>query len=481
MPQPAVGVAEDLNLVSPASLTSLDEYSNRRFIELQEELRSVLFAGISNDETGPDDALASPESTDRTDQPQSWPQQPQYKPKKGSCLAGLTVSVPESRIVHYLKNWIVECAPHLDKFDNACHFGIHVPLMAETSPSLLHAMLAFSARQIERKARLEKSYDSLELYQQSIRLLAPSLQARDPNVLVTACLLAVLELMSDSPRNWRRHIEGCATLFAFFEVTGFSGGMLQAVFWCYARMELCGAIISAGAQSTVLTLDKWIPRVPADVVTNDGIDEFSRRIFYQSGRETPEMHANWAVYLCAKACDLIFRRTRYEELGEHDYQDSRTFEQQWLRLWEDLQYWLATRPESMLPASFVQSAEGVFPSIFFPFYPAISSNQLYHAACMLLLDISPGVQDTSSSLHSPLWHARRICGISFSNPHRPSLINAIQPLYLAGRILTHYSEHVEVARLLKLITTTTGWGALWRIRDLEVEWGYQSGEIFAAT
>jgi len=122
----------------------------------------------------------------------------------------------------------------------------------------------------------------------------------------------------------------------------------------------------------------------------------------------------------------------------------------------------------------------VFPTILFTHWAAISANQLYHAACIIMLEMRPAEASLPSPQSSALWHARRVCGISWTNPHRGNLINAIQPLYLAGRLLSHPSEHLEVARLFKIIDRTTGWGALWRLRDLEAEWGYAPGEILAA-
>lgn len=272
--------------MSPSSLSPFDEYAaNPRYIELQEELRGLLFAGVSS--LDPSKSATPEPASDEADDHERAPV------PSSKSLDFSRVSIPKMRLVKYLKNWVIECSPYLDKFDEARHFGIQVPLLAQSSPGLFYAVLAFSARQMERKACLEKSYDSLELYQESIRLLAPGLQAKDPNMLVTACILAVLELMSGSPRNWRRHIEGCASLFAFYEVTGFSGGLLQAVFWCYARMELCGAIISGGAESTVLSLDKWVPAVPEGIATTRSqAEDFVKSIFYQKGRETPDMHAN---------------------------------------------------------------------------------------------------------------------------------------------------------------------------------------------
>ncbi|KAK5993302.1 hypothetical protein PT974_06731 [Cladobotryum mycophilum] len=364
--------------MSPTSLSPSDAFSaNPRYIELQEELRDLLVAGVS--------------SLDPSKQTTPEPR------KDGSgyeaphrTLDFSRVSIPKMKLITYLKNWVIECAPYLDKFDESRHFGIQVPLMAQSSSALFYAVLAFSARQTERKACLDKSYDSLELYQESIRLLAPGLQAKDPNMLVTACILAVLELMSGSPRNWRRHIEGCASLFAFYDINGFSGGLLQAVFWCYARMELCGAIISGGAESTVLSLDKWVPATPQGIRTSKEKDDFVKSIFYQKSRESADMHANWAVYLCAKACDLMYRRVKHVELGETDMTDDRSFAEQWKGLWGELQFWRDSRPEALLPLMAAETVDGnVFPTILFSHRAAISSNQLYHAACILMLDLKP--------------------------------------------------------------------------------------------
>ena len=465
---------------SPGSPCAVDDYSaNPRYIELQEELRCVLFTGFSS--CGPGETATSRPSDADSGGPDD------YRPRQvlDLCL----VSIPKARLLGYLRNWIVECSPYLDKFDDGRHFGIHVPLLAETSPPLLHAMLAFSARQMDLcKASPDASCDSLELYQESIRQLAPSLRAKDPNTLVTACILAVFELMSGSSRDWRLHIDGCSSLFDFFAINGFSGGLLQAVFWCYARMELCGAIVSGGTASTVLPLDRWIPPLPGGMAAADGdgdaADDHSRRLFYQSGRDAPGMHANWAVYLCARACDLMYRRTRHLELGEPDGRDHRPFARQWNRLWDDMQFWLKMRPQAMLPLDLDEDGGGgggqhVFPTILFAHWAAISANQLYHAASILMLEMRPPEASLPSPQSSALWHARRVCGISWTNPHRGNLINAIQPLYLAGRLLTHLSEHLEVARLFKLTHQTTGWGALWRLRDLEAEWGYAPGEILA--
>lgn len=52
--------------------------------------------------------------------------------------------------------------------------------------------------------------------------------------------LAILFLITDlgpgSPKMWRRHLDGSASLILSLGINGFSGGLEQALFWCFARM-----------------------------------------------------------------------------------------------------------------------------------------------------------------------------------------------------------------------------------------------------
>lgn len=216
-------------------------------------------------------------------------------------------------------------------------------------------------------------------------------------------------------------------------------------------------------QSTLVPPTKWL--APDADVAN------ARELFRQTA--SPDMHANYAVYLCAKVCDLTAARTRFTELGEANGCDSDTFADQWLALWEDLQAWARDRPTELLP---VETIEGTpFPHILYVHWAAISSNQLYHTACTLLLDVMPRPLnlETAGSVGSPAWHVKRICGISLTNPHQGCLNNATQPLWIAGRLLTHESEHARIVKLLWDIEAKTGWGTCWRIPDLETAWGYR--------
>lgn len=217
---------------SPMNLSIYDEYSNDpRFIESQRQFRALLFDTAHS--TGPT-RVGSPVAGDGKGLDCIHPADSNASTTECGSYIGTVVSTGER--VMWLKNYINEVAPWLDMFDAQQAFGRKVPMLAKTSAPLTYAILAISARQMERQKKLGGDYNSLELYQEAIRSLTPQLQARDPNILATCVILCCLEMMSAAPRNWRRHLDGCAALFKSYGIHGFSTGIPQAVFWCYARM-----------------------------------------------------------------------------------------------------------------------------------------------------------------------------------------------------------------------------------------------------
>ena len=186
--------------------------------------------------------------------------------------------------------------------------------------------------------------------------------------------------------------------------------------------DLCAAIISDGDHSTVLPLQHWIP---SNVSSAEVHELFC-------SEETPDMWANYAVYLAAKVCHFIWCKTKsMDEATLHSEQSS--FQNDWHDLWTEVQAWRQNRPAELLELDFPEecgeSASSPFPSVLFAASCAISSNQLHHTACLLMLDIKPPSIELSNadSTSSSLWHARRICGISATNEQQRCLNNAIQP------------------------------------------------------
>ncbi|KAF1967933.1 hypothetical protein BU23DRAFT_583548 [Bimuria novae-zelandiae CBS 107.79] len=441
--------------LSPATSWGIDEFAhNADYLASQEELRSLLFTTARS--AAPTRA-GTPIDGENTNDGES-------------SASSINQILSKGRRVQFLKNYVSHVAPWLDMFDGNRAFGIRLPALAKESPPLLYALLAIGARQLERREKTQSSFDSLELYQEAIRLLTPLLQARDTHVIAACVVLCCLEMFSASAQDWRRHLEGCAAIFDAFGVNGFSGDVLQAVFWCYARMDVCGALISDGTESTLLKPSKWLPPD-----TPEELDKSMFRNASSAGNGSAiDMYANYAVYLCAKATELISERNKYVELGEQNGCNTDAFQDRWFKLWNQLANWDAYRPVGILPV--VTTSSKPFPQDFYSHWAAISSNQLYHTACVLLLSASPKHKSmlAPSPTTSMLWHAKRICGISLANPHEGCLNNAIQPLWIAGRLLSHTSEQTLVVKTIRHIEAMTGWTACWRARDLEHFYGHKS-------
>ncbi|KAI6582778.1 hypothetical protein MCOR06_008379 [Pyricularia oryzae] len=271
----------------------------------------------------------------------------------------------------------------------------------------------------------------LELYQEAIRLVGSLLEIRDPSVVPICTILCVMEMMSVSAQ------------------------------------DLCGALISDGTQSTLVPLSQLAPSVaignPQGVAT----------LFCAS--KDPDMYANYAVYLCSKACGLIASRTQFSELGKTNGCDDSEYTDQWLRLWAELQRCIDERPVDILPIQVVEASESS------PSPHIISSLGCYFINSTLPYSMSIAFRhsafsrtarssERSSRLASlprqaHMWHLA-------DKPHQGCLNNAIQSLWLAGHLMSHPVEHKVVVELIRYIEATTGWGTSCRIPDLKVALGF---------
>ncbi|CAM1507474.1 Fc.00g071150.m01.CDS01 [Cosmosporella sp. VM-42] len=355
------------------------------------------------------------------------------------------------------RNWFDEVAPWLDKFDRDRHFQNIIPTMARDHDYLRHSMLALSARQLELKETTLPTDRSLALYQEAIHQLLPHLPTRSIAVIATCVVLCVLEMLSCSPKAWRRHLDGCASLMEAVGINGFVGGTEQALFWCFARMDVCGGLISS--VKTLIPVAHWASKtnVEADVQLFRSTTDF-------------EQWANYAVYLIASVLDLLAPLPA--ETLQAPARNDPKFRTRWLRLWKHICDWHHRRPAPLLPIMTIPSSDkSPFPTILFSNPAAISGNQLHHTASILMLQNQPSAVRLASKPRSILWHARQVCGISISNDHHGAWTNGIQPLWIAGRCMSHPSEHRAILELLGKIERESGWGTRWRADDLKEFWG----------
>ncbi|KAF5022479.1 hypothetical protein F66182_5451 [Fusarium sp. NRRL 66182] len=349
------------------------------------------------------------------------------------------------------RNYFDEIAPWLDKFDRERHFQQILPTMAKDSHHLRYSMLALSARQLELKQTLPTDR-SLALYQEAIHLLLPQLPTRGTAVIATCVILCVLEMLSCSPKAWQRHLDGCASLMEAVGINGFVGGTEQALFWCFARMDVCGGLISS--VKTLIPISHWASKTLS--IEND-VELFKKA-------STFENWANYAVYLIAQVLDMLAPQP-----SDPTRNDSR-LRTRWLKLWKHICDWYQERPAPLHPIMTIPSSEASpFPTILYSNPAAISGNQLHHTASILMLQNQPSTVRLGHATkpRSILWHARQVCGISISNEHHGAWTNGVQPLWIAGRCMSHPSEHRAILELLERIERESGWGTRWRADDLK--------------
>jgi hypothetical protein len=56
------------------------------------------------------------------------------------------------------------------------------------------------------------------------------------------------------------------------------------------------------------------------------------------------------------------------------------------------------------------------------------------------------------------------------------LVHALQPLWIAGKLMSHHSEHKAILNILKHLEEITGWASSWRAEDLKEFWGVSDDE-----
>lgn len=373
-------------------------------------------------------------------------------------------SLTPRRELQLWRNYFDEISVWLDMFDNERHFQHVLPLLAKTSRPLRLSVLALSARQMERKDPDRPYIESLGLYQEAIHLISQDLQSLDTAVIASCVLLCVLEMMSSSPRDWGRHLDGCAMLLEAAGINGSVGGMRQALFWCFARMDVWGGFLSE--TYTKIPTSLWGIQSGS---MSAAVSQFKSRSTSFYG------YANYAVFLCASVLNVITNQDD-TSLGRATTSNERqsSYSTRWKALFELVQDWYNSRPPEMQPlmcdAPSEDSLGDPFPLVLYGNSPAVNGNQLYHASTLLMLQEKP--KDVRlKGQRSILWHARQICGISASNHDHGPWINALQPLWISGKLMSHPTEHRIILDLLKRIEKETGWATSWRVQDLREYWG----------
>lgn len=214
--------------------------------------------------------------------------------------------------------------------------------------------------------------------------------------------------------------------------------------------DVCGGFISS--QRTLIPIHSW---------SSETSLEHNVRLYRESS--CFHLYADYSVFLCALVLDLFASYT--EDV----------FARRWSELFVYIEDWYAQRPPELRSILELNAPKGdysqPFPVILFSNPAAVSGNQLYHTAALLMLQRKPRGAFMRSKPQSILWHARRVCAISISNTQHSCWTNCIQPLWIAGKLMSHPSEHQAILDIYATIEKDTGWGAKWRADDLKSYWG----------
>ena len=365
------------------------------------------------------------------------------------------------------QNYLDEVAVWLDMFDVERHFQLTIPMMAKSAEHLRYSILALSARQQERKDPNNPYTESLTLYQKAIELIVRELHSLETAVIASCVLLCVLEMMSSSPKAWAKHLDGCSMLLQAAGISGTIGGDRQALFWCFARMDVWGGFLSDTL--TKIPTSSWITpsqSMPMAVAQ------------FKTGSGGFDNYANYAVFLCASVINLLSNpgpgssRPGLKETASNTKGSTSTA---WKALYDLLEDWYNSRPVEMRPLmscpADVDDHQHPFPIVLFGISPAVNGNQLYHASSLLMLQEKPKDVRLPRGHKSIQWHARQTCGIAASNHSHGAWINALQPLWIAGKVMSHPIEHRIILDLLARIEKETGWATSWRVRDMTLRTG----------
>lgn len=439
-------------------------YPHTRYKELHTTLHHHMVATARNTiltrPVSPIDEITEPS---RVTSP-SRPSRTKSNSPSRSTQRGLRpTKLPPKRQFELWQNYLQEVATWLDMFDCERHFQTTIPMLAKSADHLHYSILALSARQMERKNPENPYTESLDLYQEAIGLIVEELHTLDVAVIASCVLLCVLEMMSSSPKAWSRHLEGCAMLLKAAGINGVAGDVRQALFWCFARMDCWGSFL--GDVPTKIPTSLWLVPSP----------KMSMAVNHFKTTSGCDSYANYAVFICASVVSVISNR-HTESFGPNkEMSPTSSYSARWRALFRLLEDWYENRPQAMCPlmscSVATEDTYQPFPSILYTNPEAINGNQLYHASALLMLQEKPKDVHLSRSQKSILWHARQVCGIAMSNCHHGAWINALQPLWIAGKVMSHTSEHRAILGLLSRIEAESGWATAWRMQDLRDYWG----------
>jgi hypothetical protein len=188
-----------------------------------------------------------------------------------------------NHFVHFSSQW-------LDFYDPINHFSTTVPHLALQNLGLMRALLALTARHISlghksgfwtKDAALRRDTEQIfqsetlfptvdrnlavEYYYETLHYLNKAMQhpsyTRSHELVATALLISVYEMIDGSNQDWERHLKGVFWIQRFQDNDGESGGLRQAVWWAWIRQDVWVAM-----RERRRVFSFWQPKRPLSIL-----------------------------------------------------------------------------------------------------------------------------------------------------------------------------------------------------------------------
>ncbi|KAH8646879.1 hypothetical protein BX600DRAFT_518899 [Xylariales sp. PMI_506] len=378
-------------------------------------------------------------------------------------------------VLKFFAYYRYEVAPALDICDLGQAFGISLLDLATKSASVFQSVLSLARTARNADPRISKDLLLLQRAPSSLSRF-DYFTPRDEHSLLCQSLIQAESHFEDGAIDHIHQEKSPELTTAMLEAASASP-IFGAVYYFRLRLDLSTSLI----HETPL---REVPRPP---------EQFS-----YPWQQTPLAHtvfhyANTALALTCWAANLCWGKTAPHGSGgggptaPPHLQGAGGLVGSWTSLVDDLRSWYRLRPQEFMPmVDFEMANDTTFPTILFTSGAAVFGNQMYHTAMFLLLRHKPRTAQISSSStsstsssdprravdSSPLWHARRVCGIALNNDRRESWdMSLVSSLLAVAKSMTHETQHQAILEALDQIGEMTGF-RVGSIRDtLKEEWG----------
>lgn len=155
-------------------------------------------------------------------------------------------SIVTAEIVHLLRVYEKSIATWMVVFDLDCNYRQHLLCLAPSSPLLINAICALSARQLSLIGpSIAWKPVAEHYYGQAVHLLAHLLNSYPNNMelaVVGTILLCSYELLAFPGLDYQRHFKGANTIINSLHAHKSASCLTRASFWIYARHEVAEAL-----------------------------------------------------------------------------------------------------------------------------------------------------------------------------------------------------------------------------------------------